>query len=99
MPKFAGTEQRERHTPEGEHMNNTGTDTPESAEQSMAKEMDWLTDELETRYPTAEPDRVVALVSSAADSFADARIRDFVPVLVRRQVEQELLSLGLPRAS
>jgi hypothetical protein len=61
--------------------------------------MDWLTVELEARYPAADRQHVATLVSSAADSFAGARITDFVPVLVRRQVEQELWSLGLHRAS
>ena len=79
-------------------MDTTVTGSHESAEQSLAKEMDWLTVELETRYPAADPVHVTALVSSAADSFADARITDFVPVLVRRQVEQELSSRGLRRA-
>jgi len=83
----------------GEDMDNMPTDRPESPQQSFAKEMVWLTAELETRYPNADPVHVADLVSSAAYSFADARIRDFVPVLVRRQVEQELWSLGLRRAS
>lgn len=65
----------------------------------VAPELDWLTSELEARYPAAAPEQVATLVSVAADSYADARITDFVPVLVRREVEQELWSLGLHRAS
>ncbi len=80
-------------------MSSTRTESPESQGQTLAKEMEWLTSELETRYPAADRQHVAALVTSAADSFGDARITDFVPVLVRRQVEQELWGLGLHRAS
>jgi hypothetical protein len=80
-------------------MRTNGDESPESRGQSLAKEMDWLIVELEARYPAADREHVSTLVSSAADSFAGARITDFVPVLVRRHVEQELRSLGLRRAS
>ncbi|MCZ3388761.1 MAG: hypothetical protein LH645_06460 [Actinomycetia bacterium] len=80
-------------------MDSSQTQTQGLEGQELAPELDWLTAELEARYPAAAPEQVAALVSLAADSFADARITDFVPVLVRREVEQELWSLGLHRVS
>jgi hypothetical protein len=49
-----------------------------------------LGDELTHSLPNVEPEAVKRSVGRAWASFRNARVRDFVPLLVRRQVVDEL---------
>lgn len=42
------------------------------------------------RYPDVKPELVAAAVKEAADGFAQAHVRDFIPVLVERRAKQAL---------
>jgi hypothetical protein len=45
----------------------------------------------------AEPDEVARVVDAKADSFADAPVQEFVPLLIEHQARDELRGHGLHR--
>ena len=47
--------------------------------------------ELHLEFPSVPIDQVTILVECLWSHFADAPVRDFVPLLVRRQAKEELL--------
>jgi hypothetical protein len=49
-----------------------------------------LEDELRVVLPDVDDSDITHVVDRVWDSFRDAKVRDFVPVLVRRQVLDEL---------
>ena len=49
-----------------------------------------LVAELSAKFPDVGQPEVASLVSAAAQSFADARITEFVPVLIGQQVDRQL---------
>lgn len=55
-----------------------------------AARFDAIEDELAARFPEAPPDIVHALVERARHSLVDARVQDFLPLLVRRIVSDRL---------
>ena len=58
-----------------------------------------LVTELSAKYPHSDPSEVAALVSASADSFANAKITEFVPVLIGQQVDRQLRASAHPLAS
>ena len=51
--------------------------------------------EIERRHPEVGSARVEWLVAAAFDDFRDARVRQFVPLLVLRQIEDRLRAVSL----
>jgi hypothetical protein len=51
-----------------------------------------LEDELRVVLPDVDDSDITSVVDRVWDSFRNAKVRDFVPVLVRRQVLDELRS-------
>ncbi len=51
-----------------------------------------VVDRLQRREPAATRDEIAALVQTRFDQYAESRIRDFVPILVEREVRRELRS-------
>lgn len=49
---------------------------------------------LKERYPATAPMDIVSAVMAARDRFTDARVRDFVPVLIEREARAQLLAGG-----
>jgi hypothetical protein len=49
-----------------------------------------LLDDLATRFPTVPPAQVADHIKQAAESYGDAPVREFIPVLVARQVQARL---------
>ncbi|WP_431236080.1 three-helix bundle dimerization domain-containing protein (plasmid) [Mycolicibacterium psychrotolerans] len=41
-------------------------------------------------YPNVAPTEVVAVIAQARQSFADSKIRDFIPVLVERRARRQI---------
>jgi hypothetical protein len=50
--------------------------------------------ELEREFPAVPPGRIHTLVHGAWATFANARVRDFVPLLTRRKARETLLQEG-----
>lgn len=53
-----------------------------------------MTDELVHRLPNTAPDLVHQVVADALQEFADARVRDFVPLLVARAAADRIRLMG-----
>ena len=60
------------------------------SEQEPYHHMQRLLDDLATRFPTVPPAVVAGHIRQAAEQFGDAPVRDFIPVLVARQVQARL---------
>ena len=50
----------------------------------------YLADRLERRYPDYDEARLFALIADELEAFDGARMRDYVPVLVERNVVRRL---------
>ncbi len=48
--------------------------------------LDELADRLQGRFPQAPPDRIKQVVSEVHHQYDASRVRDFIPVLVEREV-------------
>lgn len=48
--------------------------------------LDQLADRLRSRFPDAPPEGIKELVAKAAEQYDGSPIRDFIPVLVEREV-------------
>ena len=58
-----------------------------------ARERARIVDQLSQRFPRQRPETVQAAVASAWDQYADAPVRDFVPVLAARATLAALISI------
>ncbi len=56
----------------------------------LAQAIHDLVDELMAKNPGSDRAEVEGLVATSAESFADARITQFVPVLIGQEVERQL---------
>lgn len=65
------------------------THEPLSAEQTIAD----ISDRLTPRYPDLPADTIRTVVSAVYAEFSDAKVRDFVEVLVEKQAKKRLKSL------
>lgn len=65
------------------------THQPPSAEQTIAD----ISDRLSQRYPDLPADTIRAVVSAVYAEFSDAKVRDFVEVLVEKQAKKRLKAL------
>ena len=52
--------------------------------------MDELADRLRGRFPNARPDRIKQAVAQVHHQYDGSPIRDFIPVLVEREVAEQL---------
>lgn len=50
----------------------------------------YIVGRLAQRYPAVEEDEILAMAAEELQEFDDARVRDFVPVLVERNVVRRL---------
>ena len=60
--------------------------------------MDELADRLRSRFPDARPDRIKQAVAQVHHQYDGSPIRDFIPVLVEREVVDQLRSGKTARA-
>lgn len=51
------------------------------------RSLDHLVERLTAKYSSIGRDQIAVLVSQAHDGFANAKVRDFVPLFVERRVE------------
>ncbi|OAN40467.1 hypothetical protein A4X16_13110 [Microbacterium sp. H83] len=58
--------------------------------------MDAAIDRIATRYPDIDRARIESLVSDSAHGHDDARVRDFIPVLVEHEVMEKLRAEAEP---
>ena len=63
---------------------------PELSDAQLSEAVHALVAELVAKFPHASEAEVAAMVSASAQSFADARITEFVPVLIGQEVDREL---------
>lgn len=70
----------------------TGTrpGVPELSDDQLTEAVHGLVAELVAKYPHATESEVAAMVSASAESFAGARITEFIPVLVGQEVDRQL---------
>jgi len=52
--------------------------------------MDQVAERLAERFPTVPAETIVAIVHEVHAALADARVRDFIPVLVEREAKSRL---------
>ena len=52
--------------------------------------MDQVAERLAARFPTVAAETIVAIVREVYLALADARVRDFIPVLVEREAKTRL---------
>ena len=65
------------------------THEPPPAEATITE----ISDRLAVRFPTTPPATIRDVVTQAYDELADARVRDFVEVLVEKQAKKRLKHL------
>jgi hypothetical protein len=68
----------------------SATGASEISETKLAQAIKALVPELTRKFPDADQAEVAALVAASAQSYADARITEFVPVLIGQEVERQL---------
>ena len=61
---------------------------------SEVRALDEVRHRLEKRYPTTSPENVELAVAVAYESLRNARIREFIPVLVEREAKDRLAHLN-----
>ena len=61
---------------------------------SEVRALDQVRDRLEKQYPATSPENVRLAISVAYESLRDARIREFIPVLVEREAKDKLSHLS-----
>lgn len=49
-----------------------------------------IVDRLQERFPDAAPEAVAAAIANARATFANAKVRDFVPVLIEKEAKAHL---------
>lgn len=49
-----------------------------------------ISDRLQERFPDATAESVAAAIANARATFADAKVRDFVPVLIEKEAKAHL---------
>ncbi|WP_171013220.1 hypothetical protein [Microbacterium sp. 2FI] len=52
--------------------------------------MDQVAERLATRFPAIDAEAISTIVREAYAAFADAHVRDFIPVLVEREAKTRL---------
>jgi hypothetical protein len=60
--------------------------------------MDELADRLRGRFPDARPERIKQAVAQVHHQYDGSPIRDFIPVLVEREVVDQLRTAATARA-
>jgi hypothetical protein len=66
------------------------THEPPAPEQTIAE----IVGRLRTRFPDLPEDTIVDAVTTAYDELKDARVKDFVEVLVEKQAKKQLKHLA-----
>ncbi|WP_203720782.1 three-helix bundle dimerization domain-containing protein [Paractinoplanes brasiliensis] len=61
-----------------------------------AQALDHVARSVRDRYPGVPTEAIAERVRSAHQRYADARVRDFVPLLVERELMAELRASGRP---
>ena len=49
-----------------------------------------IAERLQERFPEATPESITAAIEQARASFTDAKVRDFVPVLIEKEAKARL---------
>lgn len=55
-----------------------------------SKAIEEITDRLKERFPDMSRDAIVEAIGFAQSSFDDAKVRDFVPVLIEKEAKKRL---------
>lgn len=55
-----------------------------------AKAIGEIIERLQARFPDASPETVAGAVEKARESFSQAKVRDFVPVLIEKEAKARL---------
>jgi ribosomal protein L12E/L44/L45/RPP1/RPP2 len=70
-----------------------------SDESSESNAIASVTESLIKRFPEVSADRIRSVVEEVAQEFEDARIRDFVPVLMHHEARDRIVSLAISSAA
>lgn len=68
------------------------THEPPTAEQTIAE----IVARLSERFPATAPETIRTVVTEVYAEFSDAKVRDFVEVLVEKQAKKRLKALQAP---
>ena len=49
-----------------------------------------IVERLQAKFPDASPETITSAVEQARESFAQAKVRDFVPVLIEKEAKARL---------
>ncbi|HUV48521.1 MAG TPA: hypothetical protein VMX11_06045 [Actinomycetes bacterium] len=71
-------------------MDSSTTGVPELSDDQLSEAVRALVAELVAKFPHASEAEVATMVSASAQSFADARITEFIPVLIGQEVDRQL---------